>query len=65
MQKIIIVTTKRFDKDIKKLNQKIYNKLKQRIQMFVGDRTNSLLAVHKLHGKLSDKKLFPLREISG
>ena len=53
MSKIIILTTKRFDKKIVKLSQKEFSKFKERITLFRKNKNHALLKTHKLKGELN------------
>ena len=52
---MLIITTKTFDKKVKKLTGKIKVQAKERIDLFLTDRFSPVLNNHQLHG---DKKLF-------
>lgn len=49
-----ITTTKRFDKQFRKLPQKIQKEFSKRIELFLIDLNNPILNTHKLSGKLRD-----------
>ncbi len=49
-----IVTTRKFDKKIKKQSKKIQSEFKKRIRLFILDINNPILKTHKLSGKLKD-----------
>ena len=44
-------TTKRFDSQFKKQNQKTQKSFQQRIQIFLEDQRNPILKIHKLSGE--------------
>ena len=58
MSKIIILTTKRFDKKIVKLSQKEFSKFKERITLFRKNKNHALLKTHKLKGELKNFSAF-------
>ncbi len=45
-------TTKKFDKQFKKLPTKIQEEFAKRIGLFIAERNSSLLHIHKLSGNL-------------
>jgi len=49
-----ITTTKRFDKQFRKLPQKTQKEFSKRIELFLIDLDNPILNVHKLSGKMKD-----------
>jgi addiction module RelE/StbE family toxin len=49
---MLITTTKKFDKKIKKQPKKIQEQFKKRIQIFLANDKYPTLKVHKLSGKL-------------
>ena len=57
---MIVITTKRFDKQFKKLSPRIQNEFAKRISLFLLDRNNPLLNTHKLTGRLKDLHSFNL-----
>ena len=52
---MLIITTKTFDKKVKKLTSKIKVQSREGIDLFLTDRFSPVLNNHQLHG---DKKLF-------
>ena len=51
---MIIITSSKFDKQFKKLPQKIKNEFQLRIEVFIDDINDQILNTHKLSGKLKN-----------
>jgi addiction module RelE/StbE family toxin len=49
-----VVTSKKFDKQFKKLPQKVQMEFRKRIELFLMDRYHPMLGVHKLTGNLKN-----------
>jgi len=49
-----IETTKKFDKQFKKLPSKVQKEFAKRIELFISERNHQLLKTHKLSGNLKD-----------
>ena len=46
-----VLTTAKFEKQYKKLTQKIQNKFKEQVRLFLSDYRDPSLCIHKLKGK--------------
>jgi addiction module RelE/StbE family toxin len=57
---MIITSTRKFDKKIKKQSKKVQAEFINRIKLFINDINNPILNTHKLSGKLQDLWSFNL-----
>ena len=56
---MIIGYSKKFKKQYKKLPKSVQDKFDERLILFLNNQRNSILGVHKLHGKL--RNLYSIR----